>query len=146
MKLIPTEAQWENYWDDLDTNYAHRIFFGKSNEEMQEEFRRCVIERVDEIRWMPKIPFQYYIFGLRDYVMERNFGFYDSSDAASCFLGLISEKLKKQPHYVKPVFQELLPSLRFVSENQELYDADIDIYGSFIEKYNEIISLFEGIK
>jgi hypothetical protein len=88
MKQVPREEDWENYTEDLDADYAHKIFFGKTNEEMQPAFRRCVIERVDELRWMPKIPFQYYIFGLRDYVMRQEFDSYDDPDAASCFLNL----------------------------------------------------------
>lgn len=141
MKQIPTEKDWVGYEEDLDARYAYKIFFGKTNEEMQPAFKNNVIERVDEIRFMPRDVFQYYIFGLRDYVMRRDFGFYDSSDAASCFISLVLEKLRKDPESIQPVVSELLPDLEFVAQNQELYEADEDIYGDFEAMYQDIIRL-----
>ena len=50
---VPTEAEWGNYQADLDQEYAHKMFAGRSNQEMIPHFRRNVIERTDELRWMP---------------------------------------------------------------------------------------------
>ena len=30
---VPTEAEWGNYQDDLDQNYAHKLFAGRTNQE-----------------------------------------------------------------------------------------------------------------
>lgn len=144
MKKVPTEKEWLGYEKDLDASYAYKVFFGKTNEEMQSSFKLNVIERTDEIRFMPVKAFQYYIFGLRDYVMKRNFGYLDSSDAASCFLGLVLEKLESEPSKIIPVLSELIPSLEFVSNNQNLYDANEEIYGNFKNKYEHIISLWKN--
>lgn len=144
MKKVPTEKEWLGYEKDLDASYAYKVFFGKTNEEMQSSFKLNVIERTDEIRFMPVKAFQYYIFGLRDYVMKRNFGYLDSSDAASCFLGLVLEKLESEPSKIIPVLSELIPSLEFVSNNQNLYDANEEIYGNFKNKYKHIISLWKN--
>jgi hypothetical protein len=76
--IIPDESDWENYWDDLDAKYAYKNFFGKSNEQMQKEFKRNVLGRKSDIFWMPIKPFQYYIFGLCDYVLKKDFGFFDN--------------------------------------------------------------------
>lgn len=143
MKKVPTEKEWLGYEKDLDASYAYKVFFGKTNDEMQSSFKLNVIERTDEIRFMPVKAFQYYIFGLRDYVMKRNFGYLDSSDAASCFLGLVLEKLESEPSKIIPVLSELIPSLEFVSNNQKLYEANEEIYGSFKNKYEHIISLWK---
>ena len=92
MDKVPSEADWEDWEDeDLDLTYAHKIFAGKTNAEFQKDFARAVIERTDELRWMPKVPFQYYILGFRDHVMAGKFDMFDSSDAASCFLDLVEE-------------------------------------------------------
>jgi hypothetical protein len=45
---LPTESDWGDYQDDLDTKYAHDLFAGRTNEEMQVHFRRNPIERTDE--------------------------------------------------------------------------------------------------
>jgi hypothetical protein len=39
MNSIPTEDEWEDYSEDLDAKYAHDMFIGKSNEEMQLQFK-----------------------------------------------------------------------------------------------------------
>jgi hypothetical protein len=57
---LPTEAEWGNYQADLDQSYAHKMFGGRTNQEMIPHFQRNVIERTDELRWMPPIPFRYY--------------------------------------------------------------------------------------
>ena len=140
---IPTEKDWAGYENDMDAAYAHKIFFGKSNDQVQDEFKRCVIERVSELRFMPKAPFQYYVLGLRDHVMNRDFddAWDKGSDAASCFLKLVLQKLKEQPAYILPVIQELMPAVEFVAKNQTIYEADPQIYGDFGEILNEIREL-----
>jgi len=139
MKKIPTEQYWSGYHNDIDARYAYKIFFGKSNEDMQPAFKRNVIERTDELRFMPIRAYQYYIFGLRDYVRNRDFDVLESSDAASCFIKLALEKLKDAPNSILPILDELLPDLEYVANNQDLYEAEVDIYGDFKNIYKEIL-------
>ncbi|KGF71482.1 hypothetical protein DO97_19285 [Neosynechococcus sphagnicola sy1] len=146
MKKFPTDKEWFGYERDLDASYAYKVFFGKTNDEMQSSFKLNVIERTDEIRFMPVKAFQYYIFGLRDYVMKRDFGYLDSSDAASCFIGLVLEKLENEPSKIIPVLSELIPSIEFVSNNQNLYEASEEIYGNFKSKYKRIIAFFTLVR
>lgn len=63
--------------------------------------------------------------------MVEKFDMFDSSDAASCFLDLIEEKLQHQPDYILPVMAELVPAILHVSSNQVPYNADINIYRDF---------------
>ncbi|PYT45512.1 MAG: hypothetical protein DMG47_08120 [Acidobacteria bacterium] len=140
---VPTEAEWGNYQDDLDQNYAHKLFAGRTNQEMLPQFRGNVIERTDELRWMPEVPFRYYMLGFRDFVMAGEFDHLGASDAASCFLGLVLEKLEKQPAYILPIMPELLPAIRHVAMNQASFDASESIYGSFPAKLRRIEALCE---
>jgi hypothetical protein len=87
---------------------------------------------------MPKKPLQYYIFGFRGYVINGSLGFYESSAAASSFLRLILVELKEQPDYILPVLPSLIKDIGYIANNQKLYDADEDIYGSFIGLLAEI--------
>ena len=139
--IVPTEDEWENYCDDLDTEYAHRIFSGKTNDELQKEFRRSVIERASELRFMPIKPFQYYMLGFKQYVEAGKFEQFDAPDAASCFIGLVEEMLEKKPEYIKPILDELMPMLEHIAENQLDYEADIVIYGYFPVKLDRIKEL-----
>jgi hypothetical protein len=93
---------------------------------------------------MPIKPFQYYVFGFRDYVIKQEFGFYESSDAASSFLELILIKLKEQPEQIKPILEELMSDIEYIASNQKLFDADVDIYGDFLVLFNQIKELAYG--
>ena len=135
---IPTEKDWADYMDDLDAKYAHSIFFGKTNNEVQKYFKRSPIERSSELSFMPIKPFQYYIFGFKQYIEAGEFNKYDASDATSCFIRLIEDMLTKKPLFVKPIINELLPTLRYVSENQSSFDASQEIYGNFKDIFNNI--------
>lgn len=139
---VPTEADWGDYKADLDQKHAHDLFAGRTNQEMLPHFQRNVIERTDELRWMPETPFRYYMIGFRDFLTTEKTEPAWAADAASCFLGLVLEKLNKQPTFIVPIMPELLPALRHVAQNQAIYGADKDIYGSFQEKLGRIEILY----
>jgi hypothetical protein len=145
---VPTEQDWgdcnSGHIEDLDLKYAHDVFIGKTNEEMQRHYKDHVLMRAEDLHWMSQKPFQYYIFGFRDFVLRRDFGFFENSDAASSFLQLILLKLKEQPDHIRPVLSQLMPDIEFIANNQELYEADKDIYGDFKETLREISELSNG--
>ncbi len=127
---IPKDSDWGAYEKDLDVKAAYHRFAGKQFDALLDEYHNNPIEMTDELRFMPKVPFQYYIISFKHYVcseLSKN-----DSDAASCYLRLIEEKLEKQPSYILPIMDKLLDSVKHVANNQNYYDADIDIYGDFI--------------
>jgi hypothetical protein len=138
MKKVPSEIEWDNYKNNPDSLYAYNVFSGKTNQEMQESFKINVLERVDELRWMPEKAFQYYMLGFRDYVMAGDFGFYDKADASCCFLELIIQQLEGQPNHIIPILPKLMEAVEYVGNNQSKYAADEEIYGSFKEKLLKI--------
>lgn len=142
---IPTEEDWGNWKDDLDTKDAYLKYFGKSNKEAQEILRRDPIETADELRFMPDVPFQYYIVGFSQYVVsfldQKQIQSYHAPDAASCLIGLVKEKLVENPKSILPVLKHILPAVKLIAENQKKYEADASIYGNFMETYSEILEL-----
>ncbi len=138
----PKKEDWGDYKSDLDQNHAHSVFAARTNQEMQRFFRDNPIEMTDELRWMPDVPFRYYMLGFRDFMMAEDFDGHDS-DAASCFLGLILEKLEKYPLTIVPIMQELLPAVEYVAQNQAKFDASTEIYGNFLDRLAKI-KMFYG--
>jgi len=137
---VPTEKDWGDYNSDLDQEYAHRVFAGHTNAEMQPHFRANVIERTGDLRFMPEIPFRYYMIGFRDFMMAGDFE-YEGADAASCFLRLVLQKLEQEPACIAPIMPDLLGSVEQVAQNQSAFDADIDIYGDFLDLAAQIRAL-----
>jgi hypothetical protein len=140
-RSVPEEKDWGDYQSDLDRKSAHDLFAGHTNEQMRPYFRQNPIERTDDLRWMPEAAFRYYMLGFRDCLVDRDFDFLETSNAANCFLGLIIEKLEKQPEVIVPIMPELLPSVEHVARNQALYEAEESIYGNFLEKLAQIQAL-----
>ncbi len=130
---IPTEEEWEDYRSDLDQNYAHGTFAGRTQLEAQALIRSDPMGRIEDLGWMPGVPFRYYVIGLRDLMVANDFEDLDASDAASCFLRLVLRKLENQPHDIVSVMPELLPAVEHVAQNQSLFGADENIYGNFLD-------------
>lgn len=146
---IPTEADWGDYYSDIETKYAHSRFGGKSIEEVLEYFGNAPLGASEDISAMPNIPFQFYMKAYLRYLQEgQMFGDdvrTDSqlSDGASAFLHLVLWKLKHTPDVILPIMSEIMPVAEFVAENQSLIDASINIYGLFPEKLQEIKQEYE---
>lgn len=139
---VPNEEDWGDYKSDLDQEYSHRVFAGRANQEVQSLFSGNPVETTSDLRWMPDVPFRYYMLGFRDFMMGDDFDG-NESDAASCFLELILEKLEKFPLTIVPIMHELLPAAEYVAQNQVKFDADIEIYGNFLDKLTKIKVLCE---
>jgi hypothetical protein len=144
-KSVPREVEWGNYRADPDQAHAYTLFGGRTNQEMLLFFRRNVIQRTDELRWMPELPFGYYILGFRDLVMSDDLGEMGAPDAVSCFLGLVLQKLENQPGCIMPNMPKLLPAIRHVAMSQASFGAAESIYGSFPEKLKRIEALSQPV-
>jgi hypothetical protein len=143
---IPTELDWGDYEADLDQNWAHDHYCGRSNEQVQKYFHNNPIEAASDLQFMPEIPFRYYMLGYRDFVVARDSDECTTSDAAGCFLNLVTQKLEQEPRHIVPIMPELLPALEYVATDQEEFEAEIEIYGNFPKQLARIRELYEGSK
>lgn len=141
---IPDASDWADFNPSvcLSNQECYDYFFSKSDEEMQKNYELNVVLSGNGFRYMPIIPFQYYIIGFRDYVFNCvKSESWNNPDAASVYLRIILCNLEERPHFVIPIFEQLKDSIEFVAENQALYEADEDIYGSFIELKDKVFQL-----
>lgn len=143
---IPTEQDWEGYQDDIDARYAYEYFFGKTIYELTEEFRQSVIERADELRFMPVRPFRYYIFALSHFIMEDNYLEGEADMTINSLFNLVLEKLNEYPENILPVMERLLPSLQFMADNVERYNISEEIYGSVPNRLQTILQRYRMLQ
>jgi hypothetical protein len=129
---IPGAMEWSGYEADLDVRDAHRMMFGKRIEEVQQYFGDVhSISRADELLFMPRGAFQYYVLAFAEFVSsERARG---DSDSASSFLRLLLAREERDPGSVSRIYDELAPVVEFVAENQPRFEAAPEIYGDFRE-------------
>ena len=155
--IIPSKKDWGDFslLDTtlrLDVNYAYERFGGKNNDEMQAAYRENVIERTDDLRWMPLKPFIYYIYGLKTYVdgvdiSNRDINeewLEDYSDVVDCFIELFLDRAKKDTVEIMKIYPDFESLLEYVAEHQMEYGADLDIYGDLKEKSAEIARILSG--
>ena len=134
---IPDRSDWYGYEDDLDVPYMRDLFYGKSNEEVQEYFgENRSIERAAELLSCPRAVFQYYVFAFAHFLIsERAIG---DPDSASPFLGLLEAREKLDPGSVQEIYSSLEECVAFVASKQAYFEAPIEIYGDFRERYQDI--------
>jgi hypothetical protein len=151
-EAIPTEEDWinPNPSHDLDEQSAKDEFFGKSIAQVLAGAgftRGNPICLVWDLRAISKIPFQYYIFAMRDFTLTAPVTRpEEASTAASCFINLIRNKLTETPDFILPIYSDLQPALEYIASNQSLFDADLDIYGDFKGIYAEIAALEQAAR
>jgi hypothetical protein len=140
---IPDKVAWAGYEKDFEVRHLHRIFYGKSIEEVQSYFKGGrSIERADELLFSPRQVFQFYVQAFALFLQsEQAIG---DSDSASSFLSLLEARKKRDPGSVKSIFHLLKDSINFVAANQARFDAPVEIYGDFEEKTRRICKLCEA--
>ena len=139
MSKIPGNEEWAGYKDDISAREAHRIWFGKSLDEMQPVISNRSIVLITGLQFMPRPVFQFYIFAFVQYVMsEAAIG---DADAASVFLNVLAAREKLDPGSVAEIYARLEPAVDFVAASQARFDASHDLYGDFAEKAEELKKL-----
>lgn len=139
-KHPPHQEEWGDI-NDRDVYSAYELFFGKDNNSMQPEFQKNMIMRCFDLRAMPINVFKYYIFSLKAYVETGDCDELDLPDSASHLLELVMEKSEAHAEEMKSIYPALKELLDHIANNQDKYDADIDIYGDFKEINKRITTL-----
>ncbi|MBK7750058.1 MAG: hypothetical protein IPP57_26160 [Candidatus Obscuribacter sp.] len=144
-KSIPTRQDWGEIEDNFGLNWSFQKFFGKSVKEMLPYFEEHPLSASEALVYMPEVPFRYYMFCFKEVLLSEkclstglNF---EAPNLASTFLLLLESKLTESPSSLVGVIDQLMPVAEFVALNQERYNADIDIYGSFPELLTKIKQL-----
>lgn len=139
LNTIPSALDWGDFTSDRDVKYAHEQFFGKDLDEALIRIENHVLTACEDLRFMPAIPFRYYMLAFRNYLLDpRTVKSNSAPDAANCFLGLVLGKLSDSFDDIRPILSEIMPTVEYVAKNQVLFDADMDIYGDFTDKLAEI--------
>lgn len=134
---IPGAAEWAGYKNDLDVQYAHKLFFGRSYGEVVHHFGSSrSIGRADELLFMPRRAFQYYVMAFVEYLGRPEAA--GDSDSASPFLRLLIEREKRDPGSVAQIYDQLASTVDFVASHQKWFKANPNIYGDFKQLAAEI--------
>lgn len=133
---VPDRKDWGNTRVDSHLDAAYRLYAGKSVEDATPYFVSDPFQQAQALRYATQAVFDYYVFCFSEYLTKPESA--GKSDMASVFMNLLVEMSEKDPQALAQVYRSLGPSVKAISERQEFYDADRDIYGSFLEKRRAI--------
>ena len=133
---IPTRDDWGDLRIDHEVAFAFGLFGGSTCEEAKPLFVENPIERAAELRCAPAAVFNYYVFCFVHFLQSPEAR--GAADAASCFLELVRDRTRSDPTGIAEIYPKLEPALDWVATRQTFFDADVDIYGSFLELHQEI--------
>ena len=138
---IPSESDWRSEPWGIDTPYAYNHFQGKSREDAVEFFVENAIYYQEDIMFMPEACFRYYIHSYMDYLFSgRSAG---DSDAANCFFGIVEIRKDDIARADFDLRQRILDMLKRLASQQAWYEADIEIYGDFIERSAQCMQMID---
>ena len=132
----PTRDEWGDLDADLEVKDAYRLFGGKTVGEAKPLFVENPIERAAELHYAPAPVLNYYLFCFVEHLLSPESA--GESDMASCFLRLVRHRAASRPEDLDPVWVRLRPALATIAQRQAFYDADNNIYGSFVDLWHEI--------
>jgi len=124
---IPNQDNWSQYKENLDGKYLYEIFYGKSFEDVWQYFYTDVsMSKGHELLYAPKPIFQYYIHSFILFLLSDDAT--NEPDSPSVFLNLLISKEYNNPKSVAEIFHILNVAVEYISNHQDLFDSDIDIW------------------
>ena len=141
MEGVPTESDWRSEPWELDTPYAYANFSEKSSQEAFDLFKFNALGFQEDLMSMPKACFFFYVGAYMAYLLSGDSE--GDSDGANCFFGLIEirfEEIRSRRGLLNAVKRVL----SHLEKKQLWYDAEVEIYGSFVERARKARSELGG--
>jgi hypothetical protein len=132
----PTRGEWGDLKVDPEVKYAYRLFGGRTLAEAKALFVENPIERAAELHYAAAPVLNYYLFCFVEHLLSPESA--GESDMASCFLRLVRHRMASRPEDLDPAWDRLRPAIATIAQRQAFYDADTNIYGSFLDLWREI--------
>ena len=129
MSSKPTIADWGTPTDDLDDQYARRMFMGVSESDAIARFAENPVGRSEDLLHMPATVLPFYLNAFAKYLLELKPPTLDAADSASCFISVCEVRASDLRDHIRS--GSIREALERVMTGQDYYDAPEEIYGSF---------------
>ena len=137
MSTPPSEDDWHSEPWCLDAKAAYERFNGRTLDEAVFMFAQDALNREEDLMFMPRICFRYYLPAYLQYLMSD--ASHSDSDGASCVFGLIDHRLGDIIGDAS-LMRNVVGTIEHIGNRQSWYDADESIYGSFRRRAVQLIS------
>ena len=146
-QVIPSEADWGETKGDFDANDAKMAFLGRSNAEMQPEFKKQFMLRAQDLNWMPRVPFHYYMHGFTEYLISEDYEYDDWDDVVSGFyMDIVERRLSNDVLAIIPIADVVLNGLEFIRRSINNFDWDPEFHGSTEDVNKRVDKMIDQIR
>lgn len=130
------EIIWNKYINSktIELTCAKEIFLYSSDQKILSSFSQNVIERTDELRFMPPELFNYYFHYFIEYLTLAKHDEFFKSEIADCFISLLNQKLDELAFNNCELIEKSINAIDFLNLNLDSYNEDPEIYGDLSEK------------
>ena len=142
---VPSKEDWDDFTGDFDVADAYAAFFGRSNSEMQKSFEKDFMMRAQDLRFMPRVPFMYYILGFTEFLMHGSYD-HDAVDIGNCYLDVVESHFDLDLFSLVPIADTGLTGLTFIATNPGKFEGDQQLYGDFTRRLTRIDRIVSSIK
>ena len=125
----PTSEAWGAAADDLDGQYARRVFMGISEAIAIARFAENPVSRSEDLMHMPSSVLPFYLSAFAKFLLELEPPTLDAADAASCFISVCEVRA---PDLGASLCGGVIgAALDRAATCQDYFDAPKEIYGDF---------------
>lgn len=144
-ETAPKEEDWGDpaLWN-FEVEHAFSKLFGKSRPEIYTFFEDG-LTFADTVSELPPAPLRYYLGLFIEHLIEDREALDDSTRdyMVNAVFYACQRALEVNPVSAIPALEELMPQIKFIAENQELFDYNKKNDGTFAIKFCQIVKLCE---
>ena len=134
---IPNKSDWDAHTKNLFGVNGRDVFIGLDVDQASRLFEMPTMDVQEMIMFMPDNCFSYYIHSMVKYLLGESAK--GDSDNASCFLMIIRGWIHIVKNFNAPEKNSIIKCLKWIGDNQDYYDASVEIYGVFSDKARELV-------
>ena len=137
MNLIaPTSEMWGAPTEDLDDQYARRMFMGLSESDAAARFVENPVSRSEDLLHMPAAVLPFYLSAFAKFLLGLKPPTLDGADAASCFISVCEVRANDLGAHLRAGV--IVEALERAATGQNYFDAPEEIYGNFAERVGAV--------
>jgi len=137
MKNI-SKKEWGDFHGSIDFNDAFELIGGKSEEEIFSLIMKSPFLVAECLCFTNEVPYKNLLVIFSRFISRYHDSYEDIHIIVDVFFREVYGNIISKNRILDDIIGEISSTFSFIVKNQERLGADIDIYGSYQVKYNEI--------
>lgn len=136
---LPSRSDWGDLAGDFDAQDAFKKFNGLSKQEAKRLFGDDVLACAQDIRFMPSIPFTYYLEAFCEFVLDGVYGDSLAWMVADSFASVLSSRIEGNASALISNKSQIEKAFGFIVSNQQRFAIDETFYADLSWQLEQIL-------